>query len=366
LSATPAPLLGAAFLAGAAASLAASAVLVRRLERVGARLRLSGAALGIVAALAADGPEITAAASAVAAHQASVGAGVVLGSNVFNLAALLGLGALAAGRIFLHRHVVVLAGAVAVWVATASVLAVAGALPAAAALVLAAAGLGAYLVVLNVPARGLRRLGLPASWALWLRSAVAEEEQEMAEPAPPRPAGGADVVAAAAALVVVVVASVVMERSGSALGRRWSVPEIVVGAVVLAAVTSLPNSVSAVYLARRGRATATLNTALNSNNLNVLAGLLLPATIVGLAPSSGQATFAAAWYAGLTVLALLCSWAGRGVRRPTGVALVVGYGAFLGVVLAGASSPSPPAAGVAVATLATLAVTAVALARGRG
>ena len=43
-------------------------------------------------------------------HQATVGAGVVLGSNVFNLAALLGLGAVVAGNISLHRKVVVFSG----------------------------------------------------------------------------------------------------------------------------------------------------------------------------------------------------------------------------------------------------------------
>jgi Ca2+/Na+ antiporter len=53
--------------------------------------------LGLLAALAADTPD-SSAVSALAHHQQSVGVGVVLGSNVFNLAALLGLGALVAGR----------------------------------------------------------------------------------------------------------------------------------------------------------------------------------------------------------------------------------------------------------------------------
>ena len=54
---------------------------------------------------------------------------------------------------------------------------------------------------------------------------------------------------------------------------------------MLAAVTSLPNAVAAVYLARRGRAAATLSEALNSNTINVLAGLLLPAALIA-APTS--------------------------------------------------------------------------------
>ena len=49
----------AVFVAAAALSLGTSAVLVVRLERVGARLGLSEALLGLVAALAADTPEVT-------------------------------------------------------------------------------------------------------------------------------------------------------------------------------------------------------------------------------------------------------------------------------------------------------------------
>ena len=98
------------FVAGVAVSLGASWLLVVRLERIGERAGLSEAWLGLVAALAADAPEITSAVTALARGQASVGAGVVVGSNVFNLAALLGLSAVVAGRIAFHRRVVLLAG----------------------------------------------------------------------------------------------------------------------------------------------------------------------------------------------------------------------------------------------------------------
>jgi Ca2+/Na+ antiporter len=55
------PLLAIEFVFAAAISLGASWLLVTRLERVGARLALSEALLGMLAALAADAPEITAA-----------------------------------------------------------------------------------------------------------------------------------------------------------------------------------------------------------------------------------------------------------------------------------------------------------------
>jgi cation:H+ antiporter len=101
-------LAAAAFLADAMISVATSWLLIFRLERVGERLGLSEALLGLVAALAADAPEVTAAITAMAGRQPRLGAGVVIGSNVFNLAALLGPGAVVAGRIGLHRRVVVL------------------------------------------------------------------------------------------------------------------------------------------------------------------------------------------------------------------------------------------------------------------
>ncbi|MGH3269595.1 MAG: hypothetical protein ACRDN1_11120 [Trebonia sp.] len=68
---------------------------------------------------------------------------------------------------------------------------------------------------------------------------------------------------------MVIAASVMMERAASALGSRFAVPEIIVGGLVLAAVTSMPNAVAAVYLASPGRGAATFSTALNSNALNV-------------------------------------------------------------------------------------------------
>ncbi|HET9893319.1 MAG TPA: hypothetical protein VFQ44_00030 [Streptosporangiaceae bacterium] len=315
----------AAFVVGTLVSLLASWLLVTRLERIGERLGLSEALLGMVAALAADAPEITAAASALASHQQRIGVGVALGSNVFNLAALLGLGAVVAGRIGLHRKVVVLGGTVALWVALVSVLAVSDAVSPAAGLVLAAVALGIYLLVL---AGGGRRLRLPTRWQEWLRSAVSEEELELADAIRPSPGRWPDALLAAAALVVVVIASVTMERAAASLGQRAGIAEIITGGLVLAAVTSLPNAVAAVYLASRGRAAATLSTALNSNTLNVVAGLLLPGALLGLGQPTSQALLVTAWYAGLTLAVLAIAWRHRGLTRSAGAAIIAAYAAF--------------------------------------
>jgi cation:H+ antiporter len=337
----PVPLVALAFCLGTAASLATSYLLVTRLERIGERLGLSEALLGVIAALAADAPEITSAIAALGQHQQKVGAGVIIGSNVFNLAALLGLGAVVAGRIALHRKVILLGGTVGLWVATVCLVTTTGTIPPAAGLVAVLAVLVPYLIVLGTGQARLNRLPVARRWAGWLSIAISEEEQELNDLIRPLPARRADVLTGAAALVAVVVASVVMERTATSLGTHFAVPQIVTGGVVLAAVTSLPNAVAAVYLAARGRGAAMLSTTLNSNALNVTAGLLLPATVTGLGPPSAHSVLIAVWYLGLTAAALAFAYRTSGVVRASGALIIGSYLVFLGSLLATAHSTAP-------------------------
>ncbi len=313
------------FLLSALVSLGASALLVARLERIAAHLGFREATLGLVAALAADGPEITAAVTGLARGQHAIGVGVVLGSNAFNLAALLGLGALSAGRIRLHRDVMVFAGSVATVVALLSVGAASGALVPGVALGLSAFVFIPYVVVSSVSPGTLTRWPLPSRFATRLARAVSDEEQELAAATDPKESGPLDVVGATLALGTVIGSSILMEHAASAIGERYGIAEILTGGVLLAAVTSLPNAVSAIYLARRGRGSAVLSTALNSNALNVVFGLLLPAMFVGLGSYGGSGVLVASWYAGLTVVALALAYAGPGLGRVSGALVVCGY-----------------------------------------
>jgi cation:H+ antiporter len=328
------PLLLVVFLAGAGVSVGTSWLLVSKLERIGARLGLTEGLLGLVAALAADAPELTAAVTALAGHQSRIGAGVVVGSNVFNLAALLGLGAVVAGRIALHRRVITLEGVVALGVAVLCVVVVLGAIGPAVGLAAVIAILGPYAVVLAVHPDRLDRLGLPTAWAKWLARAIREEELELEGALDPRPALAGDVTLAFVSVLVVVGASIAMEQAASKLGTRHSIPETVVGGLLLAGVTSLPNAVAAVYLAVRGRGAATLSTAMNSNALNVAAGLLLPASFVGLGALSGAATFVALYYLALTAFVLGCAYVASGLRRMHGIMIVGAYVVFAGALVA--------------------------------
>ena len=201
--------------------------------------------------------------------------------------------------------------------------------PPAAGLALAAAVLVPGAVVL-----GLRRARMdacrsrPGGRAGWSRRSTRRKPNSPRRSGPAR-APGATAWPRPLALVVVVGASITMEQAATTLGRRYAVADIITGGLVLAVVTSLPNAVAAVYLARRGRGAAVLSTALNSNAINVAAGLLVPASLTGLGPRSGQGILVAAWYAGLTVLALALAYRGRGLTRLPGAVIIGGYLAFV-------------------------------------
>lgn len=321
-----------AFFLGVVASLATSWLLVSRLERVGERLGFGEGLLGLVAALAADGPEITSAVTALAHHQGSVGVGVVLGSNVFNLAALLGLGALVAGRIALHRRVVVLAGAVALWVAGACLLVLGRVVDPLSGLLAVVVALVPYVWAVGWAQRRLARTAAPGPALRWIAAAAADEQLELAEAIDVARGDWRDGLVAVGSLAVVVAASVAMERAATALAIHFGLSEIVLGGIVLAAVTSLPNAVAAVHLAAGGRGSAVLSEALNSNTLNVAVGLLLPAVVVGLA-GGGNGRLVALWYAAATFVSLALAWGGRGLGRRSGLVIVAGYLALVVVLV---------------------------------
>ena len=202
----------------------ASAVLAKRLDQLGAWLGFSAGMSGLVTALAADSPEIASAVIAQMSGRHDLGIGVIFGSNIFNLAALLGLGALLAGRIACSRETLLLNAGTAIGV-TALVLAqrLYG-LSAFAAGLLIAAVMIPYVWVSALKPAQVARLNLPAAVATWLRSAVSATEVETTQGPPPAMPSWADITAIVPLLVMVVLASIWLINAASTLGGRlgWS------------------------------------------------------------------------------------------------------------------------------------------------
>jgi cation:H+ antiporter len=320
------PLAIVVFLGGLAVTVASSIVLARELDRIGERLGFSEALLGIVTAVGADAPEISSAVAAVAGGHADTGVGVVIGSNVFNIAALLGLSAVIAGTVRIHRHGLILNSLVATLVAIAGALLVMNWLPAWAAFLIAVGVLVPYVVVSSLHERGQARL--PAL----IREAVQEEQRDARRDGYAGPGGFYDVVVVVPALAGVAGGATAMVYAAQLLGDRWNVSDVIIGTIVLAALTGIPNTLAAVRLAIHGRGAACVSESLNSNNANILVGLCIPALVLGIGRPSGLERFAAAAMIAITLVATVFAFSGGGLRRREGAAIIALYAAFVVVV----------------------------------
>jgi cation:H+ antiporter len=321
------------FCACVAASLVASLVFARTLDRVSEGLGASEGLHGILTALGADTPEISTAVTALLASHGDLGVGVVVGSNVFNLAALLGLSAIVAGRVGIHRHGLLFNGGVALavtWIGIALVLGVIGAVWST---ILLLAVLAPYVFLLSSGTARIRRVVPEGRVQRFVDAAVREEIEDLRTGEVPRKGTRADAIVLACSLAVIVGASIGMVDAATDLGRAWGVSDIVVGTIVLAAVTSLPNLLTAVRLALHGRGAAVVSEALNSNSLNIIAGLAIPALVLSLGSASGIETFAAWWLLGMTVVSVALAYGGSELRRREGWGIMVLYAAFVVIVV---------------------------------
>lgn len=322
------------FLVGLAATLTASELLVWGLSRLGFKLGLAAGLLGLLTALGADGPEIASATSALFSGAHDVGVGVIIGSNLFNLAALLGLPGIIKGRLPFRKAVPIVDGSASLLMTVVAVGLLTGLISPHATAILFGLVLAAYVGLLALPPRLIRRLPLPrsATRGLALLSGQIHPE-EMVERPMRAVTGWIPVWFIAPALGVIVAGSVVMVTTAIRLGQRWHVPDTIVGTVALAAITGLPNLYAAVRLAQRGQGATVVSEAFNSNTLNLAVGLGLPALLLGLSVTMPGTSASLPWLVALSVVAVTITSVQGGLTRLGGVAIMLGYAGFLGFLL---------------------------------
>jgi cation:H+ antiporter len=233
----------------------------------------------------------------------------VLGSNVFNVAAMIGLSAILCRRIRIRRQTLAFEGAAgiaATLIAGALILRLLGPWVT---LVLLAAVIVPYLALLghfgeqhrpdHVLIHGERVL-VPALMLL-------------------------------PALAIILAGSTGMVDAALRLSHRWSVPDVIVGIIVLAILTSLPNAFTAVRLAFQGRGSALVSETLNSNTVNLVFGVAIPALFVTLGSTSALTGFDVAWVLLITVVALALLAPRGGLGRSGGAAILLLYAVFVTV-----------------------------------
>jgi cation:H+ antiporter len=312
------------FLGSLAVTLGAAAFFARRLDRVGLRLGLPETLLGLLTALAADAPEVSSAIAAVVKGENSVGVGVIIGSNVFNLAAMIGLSAVLCGGIRIHREALAVEGLVGVAATVVAGALILKLISAWLALVLLAVVLVPYLVLLSLgPARAPRSL-LRFFGERHRPDHVLAHGEKVLVPA----------LMLLPALAIIVVGSTGMVESALNLAHRWSVPDVIVGILVLAILTSIPNAFTAARLAFQRRGAAVVSETLNSNTTNLVFGITVPALFVSLGSTAALTKFDLGWLLLMTLLAIALFARRGGVTRSGGVAILLLYLVFVAVQIA--------------------------------
>jgi cation:H+ antiporter len=303
------------FLISVAVTLGAASLFADRLDHIGPRIGLSEPFVGLLTALAADGPELASALIALSAGEKGVSLGVVLGSNVFNLAAMIGLSAVLAGSIHLSRRSLQIEGAVALLAAAIGGALILGWIP-------AGVAIGAFVLV-AIPYLALLARGQGHAGAEGIRRQSPSPEQ----------AAWKATALIVLAVVLIILGAEGMVHSALSLAEHWDLSHVLVGVLILAVLTSLPNAFTAVRLGTSDRGTAMVSETLNSNTINLAGGVMVPAAIVGLGGATGLVKFDLAWFVGMTTIALLLLARSGGARRLDGIVLIALYLGFVAVHL---------------------------------
>ncbi|HTQ04529.1 MAG TPA: hypothetical protein VMI54_11765, partial [Polyangiaceae bacterium] len=272
-----------------------------------------------ITALGADSPEISSAISALMAGEHQMGIGVVLGSNLFNLAALLGLSPFLTRRIALGRAGVVFNGAASLLITGITALLLLKLVGPALAMVLLVVSFACYVMLV---------------WFEVIHDETEETRRESSsEPKEREPhrRGLVITLLIAGALLLIVFGSMGLVRTSVRIARALNVPRALAGALGIAALTGFPNAYTAARLARSGQGAAVVSETLNSNTLNLVFGIGLPTLLLGASPVTTSSLVELGGLLGLTLVAT--GWAAleRGLSRVAGGLIIALYAAFVAV-----------------------------------
>jgi cation:H+ antiporter len=285
----------------------------------------------LLTALAADGPEVSSALVALIKGSHATGVGVIVGSNTFNLAAMVGVSVLVTGAVSVARKTLLLEGTVGVLVTAIVIALLLGWLPALVAVILLACVLAPYLLLVLGGHERACNLGLRRLAGLVLEPGGAQRHHD--RHAIPEFATHRQLGLMALDLALIVGGSFGMVQTALTLGAHWGLRAGLVGALILGPLTSLPNALTGVRLGLARRGAALVTEAFNSNTINLVAGVALPSLVVSLSSrsASGRVDLALLALATAATVGLL---ARQGGMRRAGAAIIVAlYAAFVVVTL---------------------------------
>jgi len=317
-----------AFVLSLGVALVAASLFARTLDRVGVRLGIPEALLGLLTALAADGPEITSVVFSLLKGAKNVGLGVVVGSNLFNLAAMLGVCAIITPGLRVRRLALGLEGAVALAVTGIAFALVLGVVNGAVATALLLVVAVPYVVLLVRGPLVARNFPLLATIDRDLARALGEREHwghhEHRREHSLRRLG----LVIAVTVALIIAGATGMVESAITIADRWQLSPGILGLLVLGPLTSLPNAYTAIRLGRARRGAAVVSETMNSNTINLAAGVILPGLALSIVARTGGSYIDFAWLVVMNLVALGMLARRGGLSRFNGLTLIAIFLAF--------------------------------------
>jgi cation:H+ antiporter len=283
-------LLIAAFVLSLLVAVAASASFTRRLEVISDALHFSPGLLSLLGALGANIPNYVASLVAAASGQVEVGIGIIIGSNIYNIAVILSSAAFASpGHHGLHlshqeAHDARLVGGFTLAMMCTTALAVGCFSWKSSPHLSQQATLfaGVTLFILNLLTLCL--FCLLCAHALQRTPETPLLVEEMAQQADSAKEEAVrdrwQILRVLGEIILVLAIAlggvIVMVQTGEAVASDIHLPSTILSLIVLAIATSLPNTIVAFTLARTKRASASIEELFSSNGVNAALGIALP------------------------------------------------------------------------------------------
>lgn len=296
-------------------------LLVRSSAGLARRLGVSPFVIGaIIVGFGTSTPELSASLVAALRGASDIAVGNVVGSNIFNVAVVLGVAALIRPirtdpRAIRFDVAVVIAVSVIPWLS-----------------MLAGGVLPRWMGVLML-------LGLAAFVVRSFRHGKVDDAETqlgeaMAEDYEPRKSITLGVIGSIAGLVLLVGGAKMLVDSAVDIARAAGLSELVIGLTIVAVGTSLPELVTSVVAALKGHAELALGNVLGSNIFNLLGILGVTTVITPQAIANQTLWLDTPLMLGLVLALAVIAYTGKRISRGEGAVLVAVWVAYVGVLLA--------------------------------
>ena len=287
---------------------------------IGEHIGISQVILGVTAsAVGTSLPEFGSAMISVLSGNPDIGVGVVIGSNIWNIAAILGITAFIAGYIKTGKEELKRDGLMALFTGLILMffMLIGNEITRVAGIVLVIA----YLIYLWTLLKAQRKDNTEKPAKTEESSDVKEVEDKDSKPFNKKKT----IILIIAGLAGLIIGCRIMVWAGVEIAHMANIPEMIIGLFALAIGTSIPELVVTLSAALKKLHGLSMGTILGSNIFNILIGIGIPSLFVAIPVEKLSVTFDAPYMIFVTALLILLTIKNKKLSRWGGLILIVVY-----------------------------------------